>query len=632
MKPILQLLFCLIFTTCIWSASIGQIDQHTSQPQVSSEKIDWSNYKEKMGFSDEIEFTPTGHVEKDRQAYQKLIEIRKIMNAENHTAMQRPGNSGRSTPPSNDQCAEATMVECGWMVSGTTVDATFDGAPFCGTFNTAPGVWYSLTPDENAFVTVSTCNQADYDTRINVYTGGCGVLSCVAGQDDNIAECGFDFTTKLNFNAIANQEYLILVHGFDIITGNFDLSITCRVPPSNDDVCNAKNIDAGSETPFENTSASAQAGEPSPGTGSEPSSCESQDGWCSFETDVDNSIWYSFMAPASGCVTIVADGFDTQLALWEAEQCFDFGSFTKVAANDNSGDNVIPEAADLAAGIIEACVTPDETYWIQLDGYNGAEGTGTLHLIDCGGDPLTVDAGGCQSRFLGYGPAEKEINYLCAEVSGGVPPYSFSWTPEGDILETNGECIAVQPDVTTTYTVEVTDARGCEVVSDEVTVNVINISTPCPGNKKVQICHVPRGNPENEHNICINKNAVRAHLNNHDDRLGPCDNICLETNENPFPEDAQRIGRESIIPVVVFPNPFNQTTTIKFEVPEDTHTTIDIFSSSGAKVATIFDAFVEAGAETSVQFDGYNKGKGLYYYVIRTENGNLAQGKMALIE
>ena len=161
--------------------------------------------------------------------------------------------------------------------------------------------------------------------------------------------------------------------------------------------------------------------------------------------------------------------------------------------------------------------------------------------------------------------------------------------------------------------------------------NVIDISAPCPGNNKVQICHVPPGNPEKEKDKCINKDSVPAHLN-HGDRLGPCENICLETNENPFSGDAQRIGRAPIIPVVVFPNPFNQTTTIKFEVPEDTHTTIDIFSSSGAKVATIFDAFVEAGTETFVQFDGYNKGKGLYYYVIRTENGILAQGKMALIE
>ena len=54
---------------------------------------------------------------------------------------------------------------------------------------------------------------------------------------------------------------------------------------------------------------------------------------------------------------------------------------------------------------------------------------------------------------------------------------------------------------------------------------------PCHHNgKKVLVCHVPQGNPDNRHNICIGRPAVDAHLRLHDassaagdeDTLGPC--------------------------------------------------------------------------------------------------------------
>jgi hypothetical protein len=47
---------------------------------------------------------------------------------------------------------------------------------------------------------------------------------------------------------------------------------------------------------------------------------------------------------------------------------------------------------------------------------------------------------------------------------------------------------------------------------------------PC-GKKlnKALVCHVPPGNPTNEHDICISPNAVPAHLSKHEgDRCGPC--------------------------------------------------------------------------------------------------------------
>ncbi len=55
------------------------------------------------------------------------------------------------------------------------------------------------------------------------------------------------------------------------------------------------------------------------------------------------------------------------------------------------------------------------------------------------------------------------------------------------------------------------------------------------GNQKVVICHVPPGNPENEHSIRISYNAVHAHLA-HGDRLGSCDEM-----PDPPPPDGKQI-------------------------------------------------------------------------------------------
>ena len=42
------------------------------------------------------------------------------------------------------------------------------------------------------------------------------------------------------------------------------------------------------------------------------------------------------------------------------------------------------------------------------------------------------------------------------------------------------------------------------------------------GEGKVEICHIPPGNPENAHTITISENALETHLE-HGDRVGPCD-------------------------------------------------------------------------------------------------------------
>lgn len=48
---------------------------------------------------------------------------------------------------------------------------------------------------------------------------------------------------------------------------------------------------------------------------------------------------------------------------------------------------------------------------------------------------------------------------------------------------------------------------------------------------KVCLCHIPPGNPDNAHTVCVGSSAVQAHFD-HGDTMGACQSMCGDT----FPE------------------------------------------------------------------------------------------------
>ena len=83
----------------------------------------------------------------------------------------------------NDDCANALWVQCGSVMAENTSGANGETLGFCGTTDgTAGGVWYRLAGDGDTY-TVSTCDTGtDYDSKIRVYSGSCGALTCVDGK------------------------------------------------------------------------------------------------------------------------------------------------------------------------------------------------------------------------------------------------------------------------------------------------------------------------------------------------------------------------------------------------------------------------------------------------------------------
>jgi len=79
-----------------------------------------------------------------------------------------------------------------------------------------------------------------------------------------------------------------------------------------------------------------------------------------------------------------------------------------------------------------------------------------------------------------------------------------------------------------------------------------------------------------------------------------------------------------------FPNPFNPTTTIEFDLPADTHVQLYVYNMLGQRVAMLLDQ-PERGGRHRVEFDGSGLPSGLYFYRLVTP-GFTSTRKMVLIK
>ena len=77
-----------------------------------------------------------------------------------------------------------------------------------------------------------------------------------------------------------------------------------------------------------------------------------------------------------------------------------------------------------------------------------------------------------------------------------------------------------------------------------------------------------------------------------------------------------------------FPNPFNPTTTIRYELPQRSHVTLSVFNTLGQQVAALVNDIQSAGYH-DVRFDGSGVASGVYFY--RLQTGDFVQTKRLLI-
>ena len=149
-------------------------------------------------------------------------------------------------PPGNDQCANATVITEG-TTPFSTLEATAGGPDLpqeCDEgfgLEFAPDVWFSFVPDADGSWSISTCNDADFDTRMALYTECEG--SFIACNDDGIGCSGF--TSLMQTELVSGQQYLIRVGGFGDATGTGNLTISFEESTS----CFQEHFEPGCDDP-----------------------------------------------------------------------------------------------------------------------------------------------------------------------------------------------------------------------------------------------------------------------------------------------------------------------------------------------------------------------------------------------
>ena len=79
-----------------------------------------------------------------------------------------------------------------------------------------------------------------------------------------------------------------------------------------------------------------------------------------------------------------------------------------------------------------------------------------------------------------------------------------------------------------------------------------------------------------------------------------------------------------------YPNPFNPSTNIQFELPEQSYDRLNVYSISGQRVQTLLDRPVTGGSHM-VKWEPDGLSAGLYLYLLEAGNKQL-MGKMLYLK
>jgi hypothetical protein len=157
---------------------------------------------------------------------------------------------------------------------------------------------------------------------------------------------------------------------------------------------------------------------------------------------------------------------------------------------------------------------------------------------------VTVTNGQPYTIYNGYG---SQSVTLSVSTSGGNGGYSYSWSPASSCSNSHVSNPTVSPNSTTTYTVTITDNKGCTKTVSK-TINVID-ATCGNNNNKVIVCH-------NGNEICVSQNAVQSHLN-HGCSVGPCSNNAKGGSVIDEEDNNEETGVQALVGkfIRVYPNP-----------------------------------------------------------------------------
>ncbi len=286
------------------------------------------------------------------------------------------------TPPPNDACSSGTVIPGNVAIynppllntTGAT-NAPCEAGEACeaGGAGTSNSVWYSYTPALSGRVEINTFG-SNYNTVLSVWPG-CGggtppfclFPTQIACNDD----ASFGTQSQLFLDVVAGSTYRIKVSDYNLADGGGILNFNLLWYPPNDQCADATVIyGVAHDAPAYPTQAAVTE------------LCENQESCEVNNVGVSNTVWYSYVAPCDGLISLNTNGstYDTVLSVFDKCGFFyavdfpcNFGETAPVqlACDDDSGTGVNSQILDLP-------VIGGETYLIKVSDYNTSSGGGLL--------------------------------------------------------------------------------------------------------------------------------------------------------------------------------------------------------------------------------------------------------------
>ncbi|MCP4438711.1 MAG: T9SS type B sorting domain-containing protein [Aureispira sp.] len=389
-----------------------------------------------------------------------------ILNQEGYFHIEIEDDGAGVRPPYNILC---NAVNLGQVPNGGSINNGVDyqnhcsdvepGEPNPSAWSREQTVWFTFEAPASGNVEIelnSDPNNLGDEIDLQVAAYMSATNSCVGpfvelGSSHNPFGSNEDLTLEC---LVAGQTYFVQVDGatgglFGGVEGYFTIEVKddggSTNFPYNNDICNAYNFGVPNTTQTINNEtnecANVEFGEPGVGN---------------YAT---NTVWYQFTAPPSGRVEIEVNstniffGMDPEVYLFSSSNNTCTGSFSRIESS-NWPTAIIPE------NIEATCLTPGNTYFIQVDGSGLVdEGTFNISIEDIypqygtgnPGDPepnnnycdsatmLTVQAESClnaNGTFQQFNYGQPTISYNPAYAQGcngncGDTWYSFTMPSSG---------------------------------------------------------------------------------------------------------------------------------------------------------------------------------------------------------
>lgn len=245
---------------------------------------------------------------------------------------------------------------------------------------------------------------------------------------------------------------------------------------------------------------------------------------------------------------------------------------------------------------------------------------------------ISVNAGADVTTYFGIVSMQQVVR--TAQVTGGTPPFTYSWTMDrpllcnqqnstGDESFTGGICTdnicpssglpGENPNCSGSATiyatmldtavvcVTVTDANGCSA-SDCFTVMASDVRCFAgnSGNHKIKMCHKTNSQNNPWVEICVDTNSINAHLA-HGDYIGSCDGAKSDKIESEAEDDFS-------FDFNLFPNPAEDRITLSFHCHNESSYWIEIMDMTGRVVAKYKENSFHGDISHQIDLTGLERG------------------------